>query len=137
MVCPSFCIHFYKGGISINTSKSNINAIRYLIAYVFLSSGFMKIFSEELGNYFSSLGLPYPTLFMYFVAITEIVCGIFILVNKWVKTAVIPLMGIMVAAIILTKLPDLHLNIVAFAFNARLDIIMLTLLTILYTRKQV
>lgn len=85
MDCLSFCIHFYKGGIHINTSESVIKAIRYLVAYVFLISGIMKLISEDLGNYFTSLGLSYPIQIMYFVAITEIVCGIFILANKWIK----------------------------------------------------
>ncbi|MGE6258500.1 hypothetical protein ACQKCU_11390 [Heyndrickxia sporothermodurans] len=44
----------------------------------------MKLISEDLGNYFTSLGLSYPIQIMYFVAITEIVCGIFILANKWI-----------------------------------------------------
>jgi putative oxidoreductase len=109
-----------------------MNLIRYSVAFVFITSGLMKLISEELGNTFVGLGLPYPIYFMYVVALTEIICGGLILANKHVKTASIPLILIMVAALILTKLPILHSGLISFAFNARLDIVMLALLAILY-----
>jgi putative oxidoreductase len=111
---------------------SALNLIRYSVAYVFIVSGLMKLLSEELGNTFIGLGLPFPIYFMYVVALTEIVCGGLILANKHVKSASIPLILIMIAAIILTKLPILHAGLIEFAFNARLDIVMLALLAILY-----
>jgi hypothetical protein len=40
----------------------------------------------------------------------------------------------MVGAILITKVPVLHSGFLAFAFNARLDIIMLVLLFILHSR---
>ncbi|MED3648959.1 DoxX family protein [Heyndrickxia sporothermodurans] len=120
-------IYSIKGGITIHTK-----IIRYLVGYVFITSGVMKIVSEDLGNYFTSLGLPYPILLMNAVAIIELICGILILANKWVKQAAIPLMAIMIAAILLTKVPILRTGLIAFMFNARLDIIMIGLLAILY-----
>lgn len=111
-----------------------MNLIRYLVAYVFLTSGIMKLVSSELGNYFIHLGLPFPLKMMYIVAFFEIVCGLLILFNKVVKKATIPLIVIMIAAFLLTKVPILHTGFLQFAFNARLDIIMLILLFILYTR---
>lgn len=106
--------------------------IRYVVAYVFITSGFMKLTSPELANTFIKLGLPYPHLLINIVILLEIVCGIFILINKGVQNAAIPLIVIMIAAIILTKVPTLHTGLLPFAFNARLDLVMLTLLIILY-----
>ncbi|WP_419392842.1 hypothetical protein [Cytobacillus praedii] len=54
--------------------------------------------------------------------------------NKQVKNATIPLITIMAAALLLTKIPLLHTGFMPFAFNARLDLIMLVLLFILYKR---
>jgi putative oxidoreductase len=106
------------------------------VAYVFITSGIMKLESVELSNYFLSLGLPYPLHTMYIISITEIICGIFIVINKGIRHAVIPLMIIMIAALLLTKVPLLHIGLVHFAFNARLDIVMLILLFILYNLNQ-
>lgn len=110
----------------------SITYIKYSVAFVFITSGLMKLLNEELGNTFIGLGLPYPIYFMNAVALVEIVCGCLILANKHVKTAAIPLILIMIAAIILTKIPLLHSGLVSFAFSARLDIVMLALLAILY-----
>ncbi|MFJ7724958.1 DoxX family protein [Neobacillus sp. NPDC097160] len=118
----------------MNTSFSTIKLIRYAVAYVFITSGFMKLISTELANVFLNLGLPYPHIMLYVVVLLEIVCGMFILLNKAVNTAVIPLIAIMMAALLLTKLSSLHTGFLQFAFNARLDIVMIILLVILYNR---
>lgn len=107
--------------------------IRYLVAYVFIVSGFMKLVSSELAQSFFRLGLPYPQILLNVVILLEIICGVFILVNKAVKNAVIPLIGIMIGALLLTKTPVLGTgNLLHFLFTARLDIVMLVLLIILY-----
>ena len=115
---------------------SVMNLIRYIVAYVFITSGFMKFWSEELAKSFIGLGLPSPIYFMYVVALLELFCGGFILMNKQVKTAVIPLIAIMIGAILLTKVPILHSGFAQFAFQARLDIVMLVLLLILFGKKE-
>lgn len=107
--------------------------IRYVVAYVFITSGIMKIINAELGQYFLSLGLPYPVYLKYVVAILEIGCGVFILLHKRVRYATIPLIVIMIGAILLTKVPLLHTSFMEFAFQARLDIVMLVLLFVLYS----
>jgi putative oxidoreductase len=94
----------------------------------------MKLLSVDLQNYFLSLSLPYPHQVLYIVAFFEIICGGLILANKEVKKATIPLIIIMVGAFLITKVPVLHSGFMAFAFNARLDIIMLVLLFILHSR---
>lgn len=129
MVCPSFCIEIYKGGIFIlNTHKF----IRITVAYVFITSALMKLMGTEVTNHFLELGLPYPHMMLKLVILFEMVCGILLLVNKAVKNAVVPLIGIMIAAILLTKVPLLHTGLLPFAFGARLDIVMLVLLVYLY-----
>lgn len=120
--------------MTINTSLSAINLIRYAVAYVFITSGVLKLISVELAQTFIRLGLPYPDLMLYVVAFLEIICGILIVMNRNVKNAVIPLIGIMIAAILLTKLPTIHTGILQFAFNVRLDIVMIVLLFILYKK---
>jgi putative oxidoreductase len=94
----------------------------------------MKLISADLQNYFMSLGLPYPKQVMYLVALVELICGLLILANKGVRKATIPLIIIMIGAFLLTKVPVLHSGFMTFAFNARLDIIMLVLLFILHSR---
>ncbi|HYK73135.1 MAG TPA: DoxX family membrane protein [Pseudoneobacillus sp.] len=116
----------------MHMNVSAMNLLRYVVAYVFIISGIMKFVSTELGNHFIHLGLPYPLTVMYVVAIVELICGALILMNKRVKKAAMPLLVIMIAAFLLTKVPLLHTGFFTFAFNARLDVVMLLLLFILY-----
>ena len=111
-----------------------LSAVRYVVAYVFITSGVMKLVSSHLAEVFINLGLPFPEVLLHVTAFLEIICGILILVNRSVKNAVIPLIGIMIAAILLTKVPTINTGLMQFAFNARLDIVMLVLLFILYKR---
>lgn len=116
------------------TSFTTIKLIRYSVAYVFVISGLMKLVSSDLANGFHSLGLPYSHLLLKIVILLEIGCGVLLILNKSVHYAVIPLLAIMIAALLLTKLPLLHQGLLTFAFHSRLDIVMLVLLAILYKR---
>ncbi len=109
-----------------------LTLIRYLVAYVFITSGTMKFVSVELSSTFLNLGFPYPIYFKNTVAIIEIVCGIFIFLNKRVKYTSIPLIAIMIGALLTTKAPLLQTSLISFAFQARLDIVMLALLILLF-----
>lgn len=129
MVCPSSCIKICKGGIFILYTNK---LIRITVAYVFITSALMKLMGTEVANHFLGLGLPYPHIMLKLVILIEMVCGILLLVNKAVKNAVIPLIGIIIAALVLTKIPLLHTGLLPFAFGARLDIVMLVLLVYLY-----
>jgi putative oxidoreductase len=122
----------YKGGFFMKTYLSATNLIRYAVAYVFISSALMKLMSPVVANHFLGLGLPYPHLMLKLVIFLEIVCGILLLVNKSVKNAVVPLIGIMIVALLVTKVPLLHTGFLPFAFQARLDIVMLVMLVYLY-----
>ncbi|RWR11873.1 DoxX family protein [Siminovitchia fortis] len=112
-----------------------ITLVRWAVAYVFVVSGTMKLMNPELANTFIQLRLPYPEQLMMAVAVTEVVCGILILINRGTRLAVMPLMGIMVAALILTKIPLLSSGFMDFAFGARLDIVMLLLLFVLHNHR--
>ncbi|PLS01809.1 DoxX family protein [Neobacillus cucumis] len=111
---------------------SSNKLIRYAVAYVFIISGLMKLLSANLAKHFLGLGLPYPHLMLKLVIFLELVCGVLILINKSVKNAVVPLIGIMIVALLLTKVPLMQTSIITFAFQARLDIVMLVLLVYLY-----
>lgn len=126
MVCPHSSYRYKKEGNTLNV----MTYIRYSVAFVFITSGLMKLLNEQLASTFIELGLPFPVYFMYLVALIELGCGFLILANKQVKKATMPLMLVMVAALILTKIPVLHSGLIAFA--ARLDIVMLVLLGLLY-----
>lgn len=109
-----------------------ITLVRWAIAYVFIVSGAMKWMNQELANTFIHLGLPFPEQVMMAVAVTEVVCGILILINKGARFAAVPLLGIMAAALILTKIPLISSGFMQFVFAARLDIVMILLLFVLY-----
>jgi len=113
-----------------------MSLIRYAVAYVFITSGALKLLSTELSGAFMKLPIPAPGTVMYIVAILEIICGILLIMNKQVKKATIPLLAIMIGAILLTKIPVLHSGFLQFAFAARLDIVLLVLLYILYNSHQ-
>lgn len=113
---------------------STLSIIKYIVGFVFVVSGLMKLIDDSIGVFFASLGLPSPIAIMYLVAITEIICGILIILNKYVAQAIIPLIGIIIVAILMTKVPIMHNGFVQALFEARLDIVMLILLLVLYSQ---
>lgn len=83
--------------------------IRLLVSFVFLPEGIQKlIFPTLLGSgRFAQIGIPYPDVMGPFVGITEITCGLLILLGLATRFAAIPLIIIMIVAIIATKIPIL------------------------------
>lgn len=124
---------YLKGG-SLVGNLSTLSIIKYIVGFVFVVSGLMKLIDDSIGVFFTSLGLPSPIAIMYLVAITEIICGILIILNKYVAQAIIPLIGIIIVAILMTKVPIMHNGFVQALFEARLDIVMLILLLVLYSQ---
>ncbi|MFG6146989.1 DoxX family protein [Halobacillus sp. B23F22_1] len=106
--------------------------LKFTVAFVFITSGLMKVVNTELADYFAGLALPYPLETMYTVAWVEIAAGLLLLFNKYMKTALLALMVIMIGALVLTKIPALHAGFIHALFSARLDIVMLVLLMILF-----
>lgn len=107
--------------------------IGYAVGYVFITSGILKLVVSDFKVIFASLGLPFSEVTLFIVAALEIACGMLIAGRMYVKQAVIPLILIMVGALFLTKIPLLtSAGFLPFAFEARLDIIMLILLGLLW-----
>lgn len=110
--------------------------ICYAVGYVFLTSGILKLLVSDFKATFMSLGLPFPESALFLVAMTEIACSAFILARLYVKQAAAPLILIILGAIFLTKLPILiNQGFLQFAFDARLDVVMLILLLLLWQHR--
>ncbi|WP_053219903.1 DoxX family protein [Virgibacillus senegalensis] len=113
-------------------SISSLQLIRYGVAYVFIVSGILKLLEPSFQKVFANTGLPAPGTFVLLVALTEVIAGGFILFQLYVKRAVIPLLIIMIGALLLTKIPVLHTGFFPFLFEARLDIVMILMLAVLW-----
>jgi putative oxidoreductase len=83
--------------------------LRIMAGAVFLSEGIQKfLFPDERGTgRFIKIGLPQPEFLGTAVPSLEILCGILLLVGLFTRLAAIPLLVIMIAAIISTKIPIL------------------------------
>ncbi|WP_066188321.1 MULTISPECIES: DoxX family protein [Gracilibacillus] len=114
---------------------SSHQLIRYVVGYVFIASAIMKLVIADFVGTFANMGVPYPEMTVWLVGITELLCGGLIIANYYVKKATIPLFVIIIAAIILTKIPTLSSGLFHFLFEARLDIVMFILLYILWKQE--
>lgn len=109
------------------------NWICYAVGYVFIVTGLVKLLFDDFQVIFNSMDIPYPETVLLLIAIVEIVCGALIAAGYYVKEASIPLIIIIMGAIILTKTPVLTgQGFFQFLFVARLDIVMLILLILLF-----
>ncbi|WP_095742896.1 DoxX family protein [Sediminibacillus massiliensis] len=116
----------------MKSALSSMQLIRYIVGYVFIVSGLIKLLNPEFSSIFAHLGIPSAATAVIIIAVTEVVCAGLIILNFHVKKASVPLLFIMIAAILLTKVPILHTGFLSFAFEARLDIVILVLLGILW-----
>lgn len=110
--------------------------ICYAVGYVFITSGVLKlVMADSFGfrGLFHELGVPFPDSTLLLVALVEIGCGALIASGMYVRKATIPLLVIMAGAIYFSKLPELiDYGFFVFAFKARLDIVVIILLLLLY-----
>jgi putative oxidoreductase len=108
----------------------------YAVGYVFIASGVVKLLlTDSMGfrSHFHELGVPFAESTLFLVAIVEIACGALIVAGMYVKKATIPLLVIMAGALYFSKLPILITQgFFVFAFQARLDIVVIILLLLLY-----
>lgn len=105
----------------------------YAAGYVFITSGIMKLVVHDFRAMFTGLGLPFPEVTLFLIAVLEVSCGMLIAGRMYTKQAATPLIFIMIGAILITKVPIISSNgLLSFAFEARLDIIMLILLLLIY-----
>jgi uncharacterized membrane protein YphA (DoxX/SURF4 family) len=109
--------------------------IRLAVGLIFLTQGILKYIDPHMGvERFTRIGFPYPALTAHVVGIFEIVCGLFVLAGIFTRLAAIPLLVIISAAIITTKLPELGRSGQGFWFmvsDARADFAMLMCLLFL------
>jgi putative oxidoreductase len=82
---------------------------RVVIGFVFVKSGWGKLHNlDQVIAYFTSLGIPAPEIQAPFVAGTELVCGLLVLVGLATRLAALPLIGTMVVAIATALWPDIE-----------------------------
>lgn len=114
------------------------NWIRLIVGYVFIISGIVKLIMGDFLATFINIGMPFPDITVFVLAVVEISCGAFIVAHLYARQAVIPLLFVMVGAIVLTKTPILlEDGIISFLFHARLDVVMFILLLLLFQRLKV
>lgn len=114
-------------------------AIRGAVGAVFIVSGLMKFLFENQGpGRFAKIGLPAAHELAYFVGTVEVACGALLLLGLFTRLAAVPLIVDMVVAVATTKVPLLFglgpepvaampkVGLWAFAYQARLDVTMLT-----------
>ncbi len=112
--------------------------VRIALGWVFMWSGAMKLVFENQGPLrFAKLGLPAPEELAYFVGGVELVGGAMLALGLFTRLAALPLAFDMLVAIATTKLPLLvgagpepvsaapKVGLWAFAYQARLDLVML------------
>jgi len=81
---------------------------RVSLGVLFAQSGWGKLHHlSKIVEYFTSLGIPAPQLQAPFVAGTELVCGVLVLIGLLTRLASIPLICTMIVAIITAKRADL------------------------------
>ncbi|MDY0394690.1 DoxX family protein [Virgibacillus halophilus] len=88
---------------------------------------------RDFWTFFIQVGVPYPQVTFFLVAILEVGCGACIAGKFAVKQAAAALIVIMLGALYFAKLPALmDKGLLQFAFDARLDIVMLVILILLF-----
>ena len=93
--------------VTLSSAPAATILIRMMVGAVFLSEGLQKfLFSEALGvGRFTKIGIPFPELMAPFVGAVEMGCGTLILLGILTRLAAVPLIGVMLVAIMSTKVP--------------------------------
>jgi putative oxidoreductase len=102
--------------------------IRILVGWVFVSEGIQKfLFPAQLGiGRFEKIGIPYPHVMAPFVGTVEIVCGSLLLIGLFTRLATVPLLGVILVAIVTTKIPMIaKTGVWSMLHEARADFSML------------
>ncbi|WP_208585719.1 DoxX family protein [Gracilibacillus suaedae] len=64
---------------------SSYQLIRYVVGYVFIASALMKLVVADFTVAISNYGIPYPEIAVLIVGVTELICGVLIIFNYYVK----------------------------------------------------
>jgi len=114
-----------------------LNWFRYVIGYVFIASGIVKLLVSDFKEVFYNLGLPLPHTTLFLVAMIEVICGALIIANMYLKYATPLLITIMIGALFIAKLPILlNGGVLSFVFESRLDIVLLVFLIFLWRYRE-
>jgi putative oxidoreductase len=83
--------------------------IRIMVGAVFVSEGLQKfLYADAIGaGRFAKIGIPAPEVMGPFVGTVEILCGTLVLLGLVTRFAAVPLIGVMIMAIVSTKIPIL------------------------------
>jgi len=83
--------------------------VRLSLAGVFIFEGLQKLTHPDLlgAGRFAKIGIPAPEFFGPLVGGFELVCGILFLIGFASRVAAVPIIGIMIVAIVSTKIPIL------------------------------
>src|SRR5580658_4334511 len=108
---------------------ASILLIRLAVGLIFFTQGILKFSDPNMGVVrFTRIGFPYPYFTARFVGTFEIVCGLLVLILLWTRASAVPLLIVICAAIVTTKLPELSRAYQGFWFmvsDARTDFAML------------
>lgn len=83
--------------------------IRAMVGLVFVSEGIQKFLNPAAvgAGRFARIGIPAPELMGPLVGSIEIACGALIVLGLLTRLAAVPLIGVMIGAIVSTKIPIL------------------------------
>src|SRR5690625_4146296 len=96
----------------------------------------MKLLVADFTSIFINLGFTFSIASLWLIALAEVACGMLLIGKLYVNQAAVVLGAIMISAILITNIPIfLTQGILSFAFEARLDIVMLLLLILIWKKK--
>ncbi len=99
--------------------------VRLSLAAVFVPSGWGKIHDlAKVTAFFTELGIPMPHANAILVSLTELGCGVLLLVGLAGRLAALPIVANMAVAIITAKRDDVHGLTDLFALDEFLYIVM-------------
>jgi putative oxidoreductase len=99
--------------------------VRLSLAAVFVPSGWGKIHDlAKVTAFFTELGIPVPHVNAMVVSLTELGCGLLLLVGLASRLAALPIVANMAVAIITAKRDDVHGLTDLFALDEFLYIVM-------------
>ncbi|MFD1337471.1 DoxX family protein [Oceanobacillus iheyensis] len=107
--------------------------ICYVLGYVFIISGLIKLIDPSRRGMFHELALPFPETLFFLVAMVEFLAGMLLVSRMYLHLAIPPLIFIMIGALFFAKVPILWTEgLLSFLFASRLDIVLLVLLVLLW-----
>jgi uncharacterized membrane protein YphA (DoxX/SURF4 family) len=130
-----------------------LHLLRIIVSVIFFTEGLLKfLWAEELGvGRFTRIGLPMPTQLAQFVAILEMVAALALVFNLFTGDAALLLLGVMLGALVTTKIPILlghsflgfqpaqlaHYGVLSFLHESRLDLLVIFALLVILAQSGV